>query len=165
MAPTPDSAPPAGAPLPSPLLPPTSRRAFLAGACASAAPALAARGRCGTDDADDMQAVARLCGLEFSDAERQQAKKRLHGQKDDYAALRRAAYAFELPPCTLFEPVPPGAARPQPGAGMTFVPATDAPLPAADEDLAFAPAWQLAAWLRQGKVTSVRLCELCLSRL
>lgn len=146
-----------------PSLPPGSRRAFLAGLCASTTPALLARGA-PPDDPDDLEAALRLLGLQFTAAERQQTAARLLRQRGDYAALRAATYAFELPPCTTFDPVPPGEPRPAPGPGMTWQPAA-APPPTDDADLAFADVARLAAWLRSGAVTSRRLVELCLDRL
>jgi Asp-tRNA(Asn)/Glu-tRNA(Gln) amidotransferase A subunit family amidase len=38
-------------------------------------------------------------------------------------------------------------------------------LPAADEDIAFAPAWQLAGWVRTKQLTSERLTQIYLARL
>src|SRR5262245_42316763 len=83
----------------APALPPGSRRAFLAGACASTLPALRARG-VAVDDPEDMEAVARLLGLSFTAEERKQAKERLARQRDDYTALRSKPIAFDLSPCT-----------------------------------------------------------------
>jgi len=148
------------------LLPPTSRRAFLAGACASATPALLARARTlPRDDPEDMAATLRLFGLKLTDAECKQAAKRLADQRKDYEALRAQPFPFELPPCTVFDAVPLSAPRPATGAGMTFVPAAATDAPKDDLELAFADVAHLAAWLRSGAVTSRKLTELCLQRL
>ena len=49
----------------------------------------------------------------------------------------------------------------------TFVRSSDepAPLPANDEDIAFAPVWQLSRWIESRRLTSQRLTEIYLHRL
>lgn len=140
---------------------PFDRRAFLLG---SAAPlALGATPR--RDDADDMAAVARLADLPFTAEERQQAAGRLRRQRDHYAAIRSAGLPFELPPCAVFDPLPPGEAR-APATGRVAFPIPPPAAPPADDlALAFATIPQLAGWLRQGHVTSTRLTALALARL
>ncbi len=151
---------------PASLLPPGSRRAFLAGCCASATPALLARAQLARgDDPADMAAALRLIGLQLSDDERTLAEPRLVSQRHDYAELRAQSFPFELPPCTTFDPVPAGAPPPAPGPGMTWQPPTTMSPPRDDLDLAFADVHQLAGLLRAGKVTSRQLVELCLARL
>lgn len=142
-------------------LPPTSRRAFLAGVCASATPALLARHLGGPED---MAAAARLFGLEFGKAELEQAGGRLEELRRAYGELRAAEVALELPPCARFDPLPPGEPPPAPGPGFDWQPAAPEP-PRDDTELAFADVSVLASWLRQGAVTSRRLVELCLQRL
>jgi Asp-tRNA(Asn)/Glu-tRNA(Gln) amidotransferase A subunit family amidase len=51
------------------------------------------------------------------------------------------------------------------GKGFKRSPATDAPLPATDETIAFAPVWQLSRWIESRKLTSTRLTQIYLSRL
>lgn len=121
------------------------------------------RGR--PDDADDMAAAGRLAGLAYTDGQRQQAAGQLRELRDGYAAVRKAAIPFTLPPCAVFDPLPPRASRPQwtPKASPAIPP--DTALPAFEADLAFAPLLDLASLLRQRKLTSVRLTELALDRL
>ena len=138
------------------------RRAFLLGA--GSAP-LAARALPRPDDPDDMAAFGRLADLEFSAKERELAEGRLQRLRTDYRALRQRDVPFELPPCTAFDPWPPGVPRPAP------TPRTAVPIPAGvamperDVDLAFCSVLELASLLRQGKVSSRRLVELSLARL
>lgn len=144
--------------------PSASRRQFLAGLGAGAAAAIPTL-RARPDEAEDMAAVGRIAGLEFSAEECKQAAGRLVRQRADYTALRAQAVPFELPPCATFDPLPPGVPPPAAGPGASWQPLADVPLPGTDTDLAFAGVDQLASLLRQGKVTSRRLTELCLARL
>lgn len=137
------------------------RRAFLLG---TAAPLAAGAGH-PRDDADDLAAVARLAGIEFTADERRQAARRLQQQRSQYEAIRKQAIPFALPPCAAFDPLPPGHARAAPTGRVPFtIPAATAK-PANDVDLAFASIAELASLLRQRHVTAVRLAELALARL
>lgn len=148
---------------PTPPTPRFGRRSFLLGAAAPLAlPGLPGQQ---ADDADDMAAAGRLAGLAFDDRQRQQAKGQLQELRDGYAAVRQAKLPFTLPPCAAFDPLPPGASRPQWTPKATLSIPKDAPLPAAEADLAFAPLLDLASLLRQRKVTSVQLTQLALDRL
>lgn len=141
-------------------LPPHSRRAFLAGLPAGAAFASQPPG-----DPDDMAGLARLADLEFTAAEREQAKDRLQQQRSHYRALRATEVPFDLAPSLTFDPVPTGMPPPAAAPRATWQPRTDVALPPTDTDLAFASVDELAALLRAGKVTSRKLTELCLARL
>ena len=147
---------------PANLLPPWSRRAFLAGLGAGALPAVPGR-RLG--DPDDMAGAGRLFGLRFTDSELTQAEGTLARRRRDYAVLRQHEVPLELPPCTHFDPVPTGQPEPSPGPGYAWSAPDQLAPPADDEQLAFGSITQLAGWLRQGAVTSRRLTELSLSRL
>lgn len=140
------------------------RRTFLLGTAPLAAPALA-RSAPRPDDADDMGAAARLCGLEFADAQRQQAKAQLQELRAGYAAVRKATLPFELPPCATFDPLPPSQGRPEWSPKAILAIPRDVALPTNEADLAFASVLDLASLLRQRKVTSVQLTQLALDRL
>jgi Asp-tRNA(Asn)/Glu-tRNA(Gln) amidotransferase A subunit family amidase len=114
---------------------------------------------------EDMAALGRLAGIEFTAAERQQAEKRLERQRNEFAELRKRPVGFDLPPCTAFDPVPTGDPLPPTGPGAGWEPRAGVAMPATDTDLAFASVDELASLLRQGRVTSRRLCELALQRL
>jgi Asp-tRNA(Asn)/Glu-tRNA(Gln) amidotransferase A subunit family amidase len=76
---------------------------------------------------------------------------------------------IELPetlfPASRWNPLIPGA--PTGPETNLFVPAMrdPGPLPAKDEDIAYAAVWQLAHWIRTRQLTSARLTEIYLSRL
>lgn len=144
------------------------RRAFLFAAGGSAvAGVLPGAGLRTLDDPSDMAAFARLVGLDFSDEERTQAEARLASLRRDYERLRAAPIDFELPPCSHFDPRPPALRAGWPavtGRATVAIPA-DVEMPADEAGLAFCSVLELASLLRQGKVTSRRLTELCLARL
>ncbi len=147
----------------------SSRRSFLAGACAGIAlpgpttPAHAPRSE--RDDKDDLAAAQRLFGLQFSDAELAQAAPSMREQRDGYAAMRAHAVARFTDPAFQFDPVPPGhvSAPHEPAEPFAEV-AVDLGR-TADPDLAFASVAELQTLLRRGIVTSRRLTELALARL
>jgi len=77
---------------------------------------------------------------------------------------KKIALESTLAPASQWNPMLPGIPKPQ--AESTFVRSeTTAPLPAKDEDIAFAPVWQLSRWIESKQLTSTRLTEIYLSRL
>jgi Asp-tRNA(Asn)/Glu-tRNA(Gln) amidotransferase A subunit family amidase len=79
---------------------------------------------------------------------------------------RKIELEATLAPATLWNPSLPGIAARKP-AGDRFVRGIDAtlPLPGSDEEIAFAPVWQLSRWIESRKLTSTRLTEIYLQRL
>ena len=113
------------------------------------------------DDAT-LAAAERLFGIRYTDAERAQMRDNLPAQID--LAVRRRAVKLPnaLAPATLFDPRLPGFAMPA-QASMN-VPRIAPPLPAADDDIAFAPVKHLAAWIAGGQLSAVRLTRIYLDR-
>lgn len=141
-----------------------TRRDFLIGL--GAAPAAAAGlSSPPPDDAEDMAAMGRLAGLEFTAEQRELAGDRLKRNRGRYETLRREKIPFELPPCVAFDPIPPGTVAPAPTGPVEFSVRQDVEPPATDTDLAFATVDELAGLLRQKEVTSRQLTELALARL
>ena len=69
-----------------------------------------------------------------------------------------------LAPASQWNPMLPGMQKPH--AESVFVRSeSTAPLPAKDEDIAFAPVWQLSRWIESKQLTSTRLTEIYLDRL
>lgn len=141
--------------------PPLDRRTFLL--ATGAVPAAMALGK--GDDPSDMAAFGRLAGLEFTEKERAQADKQLDSLRADYRNLRRQKINFEISPSTHFDPQPMGVPRAPATTRRTIEIPMDVAMPGTDHDLAFATVLELASLLRQGKVTSRGLTELCLDRL
>jgi Asp-tRNA(Asn)/Glu-tRNA(Gln) amidotransferase A subunit family amidase len=114
-----------------------------------------------TDEA--IAACDRFAGLDFTPAERQQMLAGVDEQLDRLRAIRAVALENDLAPAVTFDPRLPGW-RPRP-AGRPAPVRTPPPLPTDAEDIAFAPAWQQAAWIARGKLTSRALVDLYLARI
>ena len=120
------------------------------------------------DDPITVEAIAaaeRLLGVAYTAAERRQMLGNLDGQVASAQARRLVQLDNAVPMASRFDPRLPTFRMPAPGGPLRFSAPADAPLPAGDEDLAFAPATQLAAWIRSGALTSVRLTRLYLDRI
>jgi Asp-tRNA(Asn)/Glu-tRNA(Gln) amidotransferase A subunit family amidase len=82
------------------------------------------------------------------------------------AGPRKIELEATLAPATQWNPSLPGIVKPQ-QRGNHFVRSSDPglSLPESEDDLAFAPAWQLSRWIESRKLTSTRLTEIYLHRL
>jgi Asp-tRNA(Asn)/Glu-tRNA(Gln) amidotransferase A subunit family amidase len=82
------------------------------------------------------------------------------------AGPRKIELEATLAPATQWNPSLPGMMKPKRG-GNHFVRSGGAglTLPANDDDIAFAPLWQLSRWIESRKLTSTRLTEIYLHRL
>src|SRR5687767_2113010 len=91
----------------------------------------------------------------------------LNDQLRQIEALRKVSLPNAVAPAFHFDPVPPGTPPPPPGERrrMRMSDAPDVAVPDKVEGLAFATVRELAELLRAGKVTSVALTEMYLSRL
>ncbi len=106
-----------------------------------------------------------LFDVSYTDAEREQMARGI----DDWVARVEALRAYEKPnalaPALTFDPrLPDVAYAVQPNA-VTGTAGAAGPLPSRREDIAFAPAWKLAAWMEAGAVSSADLTELYLARI
>ncbi|TMV63829.1 amidase, partial [Thioclava sp. BHET1] len=106
----------------------------------------------------------RIMGIRYTTTERQQMQDNLDDQID--RATRRRALVFEndAPMALRFDPRLPGFAMPG-GVDRQNWTAIAAPLPEAEEDIAFAPLPHLAHWLQSGQISSQRLCRIYLDRI
>lgn len=79
---------------------------------------------------------------------------------------RKLAIEPEIAPASQWFPRLPGAPV-APEGTHAFLRTVDAhtPLPAKDEDIAFAPVWQLSRWIESKQLTSTRLTQIYLDRL
>jgi len=68
-------------------------------------------------------------------------------------------------PATVWNPLLPGEALATHGSAFIAAPVLPRPLPANDEDIAFATVPQLSAWIQSKQITSERLTKLYLARL
>jgi len=108
--------------------------------------------------------LERMAGISYTESERAQ----LFATLDDLtarAAARQAARPLDSDqqPALMFDPRLPGRSYPSPETYVKIVGGEPGPLPS-DEDIAFAPIWKQAAWLRAGVLSSARLTDLYLQR-
>ncbi|MDB5685341.1 MAG: Amidase, partial [Sphingomonas bacterium] len=137
----------------------------VAGIASAAAAADAAAGDSPAKVTDEVIAACdRFAGLDFTAAERQQMLATVDEQLDRLRALRAVRMENELAPAVTFDPRLPGWRLPQ-GPTQAAQPPSPPPLPSSPEDIAFAPAWQQAAWIASGRLTSRALVDVYLARI
>jgi len=115
----------------------------------------------------------KLVQVEMTAADRTQAASNWRMQMaplyERRSGPRKIVLESTLAPATQWNPVLAGvpAAKTGNGAGHGFERSGDAlaPLPSNEEDIAFAPVWQLSRWIEERKLTSTRLTEIYLRRL
>ena len=78
---------------------------------------------------------------------------------------RKLALPTTLAPATLWNPILPGQKSGPDRDRFVRTPIDSTPLPARDEDIAFAPVRQLSRWIEARKLTSERLTNIYLKRL
>src|SRR6516165_10840952 len=111
----------------------------------------------------------KLVQFAMTPAERQQAAASWRESMAPYlerrTGPRKVAIAATDAPATLWNPMLPGIA--QPVARDRFVRSIGAvrPLPAADDDIAYAPVADLSRWIQAKQLTSERLTSIYLSRI
>jgi Asp-tRNA(Asn)/Glu-tRNA(Gln) amidotransferase A subunit family amidase len=119
-------------------------------------------------DLRTLEEAEKLAGITFSKSEREQILRTIDEQRSMIAArVAQGALPNELPPAQIFQPRIPGTriervtAEGDPWSNLP----DPGPCPEGDVDLAFAPVWRLGQWLRDGKISSMRLTRLSLDRL
>ncbi len=113
---------------------------------------------------DIIAAAERMMGVNYSQTERQQMLDNLEGQIASAIARRSVTLENAVPMALRFDPRLPGFTMPH-GADALGVSIVAMPLPAADEDIAFAPITHLATWIKSGALTSRRLTQIYLDRI
>ena len=115
-----------------------------------------------------LEEAEKLAGISFTPKEREQILKTINEQRSILAArLAQGPLPNQLPPAEIFRAKIPGTRLQRATTkGDPWSNLPDAGVcPKEDLDLAFAPVWKLGQWLRDGKVTSVRLTKIALARL
>ncbi|HEV3485267.1 MAG TPA: amidase, partial [Vicinamibacterales bacterium] len=134
-----------------------------------AAPALAQQGqqpqRISTET---MDCAERIFGVDFTDAEEEQAVRNVNRQLDFFEQLRNVDVPLDTEPAVTFRPYLPGR-KPQPGATPGARVKVTLQPPAARrtslDDLAFLPVTALAALVQRKDVSSTDLTRMYLTRL
>jgi Asp-tRNA(Asn)/Glu-tRNA(Gln) amidotransferase A subunit family amidase len=114
---------------------------------------------------DDIAGAERVLGLAFTPDERAQMKGNLDGQIGGARLIRDVRFPNGAPTASRFDPRLPGFRMPSGGSSVRFANADPGPLPSSYEDIAFAAAWRLSAWIRSGALTSRRLTGIYLDRI
>jgi Asp-tRNA(Asn)/Glu-tRNA(Gln) amidotransferase A subunit family amidase len=113
---------------------------------------------------ETIAAAERLMGVDYTPAERQLMLDNLEGQIASALARRAVPMSNHVPMALRFDPRLPDFAMPHGRDALKLSPVS-APLPASDEDIAFAPVTHLATWIRSGALTSRRLTQIYLDRI
>jgi Asp-tRNA(Asn)/Glu-tRNA(Gln) amidotransferase A subunit family amidase len=113
----------------------------------------------------DLPAAERLLGLSYTPAQRRQLARGYEPVLKELAGVRALNLPNDVSPALRFDPRIPGKTYRMPSPGVRgSAPAADA-LPSSPVDVALAPAWRQAAWLRAKKISSVELTHLYLDRI
>ena len=116
------------------------------------------------------EAAEKLVWLEMTAPDRAEAAENWRMQMAPLLELRtgprKMVLESTISPASQWNPSLPGSTKPI-SSGNSFTRTADAslPLPASDEDIAFAPVHQLSRWIESRKLTSTRLTEIYLNRL
>lgn len=113
--------------------------------------------------AETIRAAEALFAVEYAPEERAQMLDNLEGQIASARARRSFPLANDIPAACRFDPRLPHTVLPPPG--LLRWSQVDAPCPADETDIAFAPVTHLAAWIASGTLTSRRLTEIYLRRI
>ena len=114
--------------------------------------------------ADTIAAAERLLGVDYTPQERDQMIGNLQGQIASAIARRTVPLANSVPMALRFDPRLPGFAMPHAQSDLRLTKRAT-PLPALDEDIAFAPVTDLAQWVASRTLTSHRLTQIYLDRI
>jgi len=111
----------------------------------------------------------KLVQLEMTPADRAQAAENWRMQMapllERRTGPRKIALDSTISPASHWNPSLPGVSRTISGNSFTRTADPNLPLPAGDEDIAFAPIHQLSRWIESRQLTSTRLTEIYLTRL
>jgi Asp-tRNA(Asn)/Glu-tRNA(Gln) amidotransferase A subunit family amidase len=118
-------------------------------------------------------AAEKLVQVELTAADREQAASNWRMQMAPNYELRvgprKLTLEASLAPATQWNPSLPGTVthKHEDAQAAAFIrsPASDVPLPANDEEIAFAPIAQLSRWIENKAISSVRLTQIYLDRL
>jgi Asp-tRNA(Asn)/Glu-tRNA(Gln) amidotransferase A subunit family amidase len=118
-----------------------------------------------TPTEEDIAGAERVLGLTFTPGERAQMLGGFDGQTGGARQIRDWRPPNGAPMASRFDPRLPGFRMPGGPSSVRLSDTDPGPLPASDEDIAFAPATRLSAWIRRGALTSRRLTEIYLARI
>ncbi len=112
---------------------------------------------------DTLAAAEALFAVDYTPAEREQMLDNVESLLASVLARRQMKLTNDMPMASRFDPRLPHTVLPGPGT-LRFS-QIDAPCPAGEDDIAFAPVTHLSRWIADGALTSRRLTELYLRRI
>jgi Asp-tRNA(Asn)/Glu-tRNA(Gln) amidotransferase A subunit family amidase len=119
--------------------------------------------------AADFAHAEKLVQFEMTERERNQAASNWRMQMAPNYELRTGPRKLEMPqsvaPATVWNPVLPGLKMLEGDGTLVRSAAAGKPLPASEEEIAYAPVTQLSRWIESKAITSERLTEIYLGRL
>jgi Asp-tRNA(Asn)/Glu-tRNA(Gln) amidotransferase A subunit family amidase len=113
----------------------------------------------------DLAAAERVLGLSYTNTERSQLARgydQVLGQLD---TIRKLELANDLSPACRFDPRLPGKTYPAPTPKIRGKAPDAGALPSSAAEMALAPAWKLAQWMRKKAISSFELTSLYLDRI
>ena len=113
----------------------------------------------------DIAAAERVLGLSFTATERAQLARGYDQVLGQLGTVRKLDIANDVTPATRFDPRLPGKKYAAPAARVRGKAPAAGPLPSAADDIALAPVWKLAQWLRTKAISSTDLTSLYLDRI
>lgn len=112
-----------------------------------------------------LQCAESLFDITYTDAEREMVVEEIDGWIDRMTRQRAHEKPNTLAPATVFDPrLRSRTYRDQPDA-VTISGVDAGPLPESDTQIAFAPVWKQAQWLRRAGLSSRRLTDIYLQRI
>lgn len=113
----------------------------------------------------DIAAAERVLGLSFTGAERAQLARGYDQVLGQLGTIRKLDLPNDVSPACRFDPRLPGKKYTASMARMRGRAPDAGPLPSTPADIALAPAWKLAQWLRSKAISSTELTRLYLERI
>ena len=113
----------------------------------------------------DLPAAERLLGLSYTPRQRRQLARGYPAVLKELGGVRALSLPNEISPAARFDPRIPGKTYRMPRPGVRGRAPAAGALPSSPTDVALAPAWKQAAWLRARKISSIELTHLYLDRI
>jgi len=114
---------------------------------------------------EDLDAMERIMGLEFTDEEDEAILRSVNGNLRSYNSLREMDIPLDTEPALTFDPRPIGFELPTGASSLEVREPARVTRPDSEEDLAFASASRLSRLVQTGEVSPVELTRLYLERL
>ncbi len=113
----------------------------------------------------DIAASERVLGLSFTIGERAQLARGYEQVLGQLGTIRKLDLPNDVSPACRFDPRLPGKTYAAPTARIRGKAPDAGPLPSTSADIALAPVWRLAQWLRSKAISSTELTSLYLDRI